>query len=59
MIYIVYVDDTVICGLDRGAIEAEILGLRVRKLEQRYKFELRDEGEVDDFLDIRIEKEGT
>ena len=40
MICVVYVDDTIICGPDSGAIEVEILGLRVSKLEQHHKFEL-------------------
>ena len=59
MICVVYVDDTIICRPDSGAIEADILGLGVSKFEQRHKFELRDKGEVGDFFGIRIDKRGT
>ena len=58
MIFVVYVDDTIITGPDSVAIDKEIAGLGVSKDEQCHKFELRDEGEVGDFLGIRIEKAG-
>ena len=58
MIYVVYVDDTIITGPDSVAIDKEIAGLGVSKDEQCHKFELRDKGEVGDFLGIRIEKAG-
>jgi hypothetical protein len=58
MICVVYVDDTIITGPDSVAIDKEIVGLGVSKDEQCHKFELRDEGEVGDFLGIRIEKAG-
>ena len=56
MICVVYVDDTIIAGPDSQAIEDLITSLGVTKDEQRHTFELRDEGEVGDFLGIRIEK---
>jgi hypothetical protein len=37
----------------------EICGLGVNSLEQRHSFQLRNEGEVGDFLGIRIQKEGN
>lgn len=58
MICVVYVDDTILCGPDNDALEAEIRGLGVNNLEQRHSFQLRDEGEVGDFLGIRIHKQG-
>lgn len=57
MICVVYVDDTILCGPSSDALEAEIRGLGVNNLEQRHAFQLRNEGEVGDFLGIRIEKE--
>ena len=56
MICVVYVDDTIFAGPDSNAIEEVITGLGVQNEEQRHTFELRDEGEVGDFLGIRIEK---
>ena len=56
MICAVYVDDTIIAGPDSDKIESLISSLGVAKDEQRHTFELRDEGEVGDFLGIRIEK---
>ena len=56
MICVVYVDDTIIAGPDSSEIEALISSLGVATDEQRHSFELRDEGEVGDFLGIRIEK---
>ena len=58
LICVVYVDDTIIAGPDHKAIEDLISSLGIAKEEQRHCFELRDEGEVGDFLGIRIEKEG-
>jgi Reverse transcriptase (RNA-dependent DNA polymerase). len=57
MICVVYVDDTILCGPDSNALEAEIQGLGVNNLEQCHSFQLRDEGEVGDFLGIRIQKQ--
>jgi hypothetical protein len=59
MICLVYVDDTILASPDSEAIEREITGLGVSTDEQRHQFQLRDEGEVGDFLGIRIEKLGT
>ena len=59
MICVVYVDDTIISGPDSSKIEELITSLGVQKEEQRHTFALRDEGEVGDFLGIRIEKTGT
>jgi hypothetical protein len=58
MICVVYVDDTILCGPDPQALEEEIIGLGVNNLEQRHSFQLRNEGEVGDFLGIRIQKRG-
>jgi hypothetical protein len=59
MICVVYVDDTILCGPDSAALEAEIKGLGVNNLEQRHAFQLRNEGEIGDFLGIRIQKLGN
>jgi hypothetical protein len=56
MICVVYVDDTIIAGPDADKIEELITSLGIAKEEQHHTFELRDEGEVRDFLGIRIEK---
>jgi Reverse transcriptase (RNA-dependent DNA polymerase). len=58
MICVVYVDDTILCGPEDDALENEIRGLGVNNLEQRHSFQLRNEGEVGDFLGIRIQKKG-
>ena len=55
MICIVYVDDTIIAGPNSTAIDALITSLGIQKDGQAHSFELRDEGEVGDFLGIRIE----
>jgi hypothetical protein len=56
MICVVYVDDTIIAGPDADKIEELITSLGVAKEEQQHTFELRDEGQVGDFLGIRIER---
>ena len=53
---VIYVDDTIIAGPDASKIDQLISDLGVKNNEQRHTFELRDEGEVGDFLGIRIEK---
>ena len=58
MICVVYVDDTIIAGPDTKKIEELITSLGIAKEEERHTFELRDEGEVGDFLGIRIAKTG-
>jgi hypothetical protein len=54
---VIYVDDTVFAGPDATKIQEEIKSLSISKLEEQHKFELRDEGEVGDFLGIRITKQ--
>ena len=56
MICVIYVDDTIIAGPDPQAVEDLITDLGVQKEEYRHTFQLRDEGEVGDFLGIRIER---
>ena len=56
MICVIYVDNTIIAGPDASAIDALIKDLGISNHEQRHVFQLRDEGEVGDFLGIRIEK---
>ena len=58
MMVVVYVDDTIICGPDAAEIEKLIVDLGVSDDEHREVLELRDEGNVGDFLGIRIEKQG-
>jgi hypothetical protein len=58
IICVVYVDDTIFAGPDRALIDAEIKGLGVSSKEKSHSFYLRDEGEVGDFLGIRITKNG-
>ena len=55
VICVINVDDTILAGPDSKAIEEVITSLGVENEEQQHKFELRDEGEVGDFLGIRIE----
>ena len=56
MMVVIYVDDTIIAGPDPNAIEHLIKDLGIPDSEERETFALRDEGEVGDFLGIRIEK---
>ena len=58
MICIVYVDYKILAGTNKHDIEAEIKILGVISDEHRQKLELRDEGEVEDFLGIRIDNTG-
>jgi hypothetical protein len=57
LLCVIYVDDTIFSGPDENQIAQEIIGLRVSKFETQHKFQLRDEGEVGDFFDIRISKQ--
>jgi hypothetical protein len=57
MICVIYVDDTIFAGPDATKIQDETHNLGVRTFEEQHKFELRDEGEVGDFLGIRITKQ--
>jgi hypothetical protein len=58
---VVYVDDTIFAGPDAEVIAAEIKSLGVPDDEHQHTFQLRDEGEVGDFMGIRIakQKDGT
>mmetsp|Transcript_15021 Transcript_15021/g.28265 ORF Transcript_15021/g.28265 Transcript_15021/m.28265 type:complete len:2300 (+) Transcript_15021:159-7058(+) len=58
MICVVYVDDTILCGPNSDMLEQEIQSLGVNNLETRHTFQLRNEGEIGDFLGIRIQKQG-
>ena len=50
MIYLIYVDDTIITGPDAEAIEALIKDLGVKSDDHMHTFELHDEGAVGDFF---------
>jgi hypothetical protein len=56
-ICVVYVDDTIFAGPDALLLEREIKSLGVKEDQCNRSFQLRDEGEVGDFLGIRIEKQ--
>ena len=58
-IYLVYIDDTILTGSNLEDINKEIEGLGVSSYDQVHSFQLRDEGQVGDFLGIRIEKLGS
>ena len=58
LICVVYVDDKIIAGPDSSAVE-ELISSFGGKEEQWHYSKLRDEGEVGDFLGIRIEKGGS
>ena len=51
---VVNVDDTIFAGPNTDVIEELITGIGAQNDEQLHTFELRDEGEVGDFLGIRI-----
>ena len=59
MIYVVYVDDTIIAKSDSQSIEEEIRLLGITNDDFLHKLQLRDECEVGDFLGIRIKKVGN
>jgi hypothetical protein len=54
---VIYIDDTFFAGPDEKQIAQEIIGLGVSKFETQHKFQLRNVGEVGDFLGIRIAKQ--
>ena len=56
MIFLVYVNNTIIYGINKEAIEVKIQILGVSSEEHRPKFGLRDEGKVAVFIGNRIEK---
>ena len=55
---VVYVDDTIFAGPDAGELEREIRSLGIDDGEKRHTFELRNEGEVANFLGVHIAKLG-
>jgi hypothetical protein len=56
-ICVVYVDGTICTGPAAGLLEQEIRSRRVASDECDHSFQLRDEGDVGDFLGIGIEKQ--
>ena len=58
MICIVYVDDSIIAGLDSIKIDELIKDLGVSNEDCIHNSQLKDESEVGDVLRIRIEKTG-
>lgn len=58
-ICVIYVDDTTFDGHDADKLADEITSLGIGSDENQHYFQLRDEGEVDDFLGIRIQKQGA
>ena len=59
IICVVYIDDTILAGPNAKELDKMITSLGIADDEKRHTFELRDEGEVGDFLGIRIQKRGT
>jgi hypothetical protein len=55
---VVYMDDTIFPGLDAEDLYAEIKSLGVSGKKTQHSFQLRDEGEVGDFLGIQMVKQG-
>ena len=56
MICLVYVDDKILCGPNLDEINQEIIGLGTKGEVHIHSFQLKDEGQVGDFLGIGIEK---
>ena len=56
MIYVINVDDIILAGPDVVVLEKVIKSLGITEEEQRYTFELRDEGEVDDFCASELKR---
>jgi hypothetical protein len=57
-ICVAYVDDKIFAGPDADKLSADIKSMGVSSDENQHSFQVRDEGEVDDFLGIRIQKQG-
>ena len=55
----IYVDDTILAGPNPLELEKLITDLGISSEEHCHSFDLRDEGEVGDFLGIHIEKAGA
>jgi hypothetical protein len=53
---VVYVDDTIFVELDALLLEREIKSIGVKEDQCYHSFQLRDEGGIVDFLEIRIEE---
>ena len=58
MICILYVDDKILCGLNLDEINQGIIGLGIKGEDHVHRFQLKDEGQVGDFLGIIIGKLG-
>ena len=58
MICLVYVDDKILSGTSLDKINEDIRGLGIKGENQVHSFQLKDKGQVGDFLDIRMEKLG-
>ena len=56
---VIYVDDAIFSGPHAKLIEKEIESLEISNNEKQHTFELKNAGEVNDFLGIRIEKIGN
>jgi hypothetical protein len=56
LICVIYLDDTIFAGPYKVKIAEEIAGLGVSKYETQHSFQLRDKGELGDFLGIWIAK---
>jgi hypothetical protein len=56
-ICVVCVDDTLFAGPEAALLEQEVKSFGVASAECHHSFQLRDEGEVGEFLGIRIEKQ--
>ena len=59
IICVIYVDDIILVEPDSVALEEVIKSLWITEEEELHTFELRDEGEIGDFLGIRIDKTGS
>ena len=57
IVYVIYVDDTIIAGPDVLAIKEHVTNIGITKNEQHHSFNLRDKCEVGDLLGIRIKKQ--
>ena len=58
MIYVVYVDDTIIAGTNSQADKEKNWMIGIKNDNFQHNFQVRDEKEVEYFLCIRIKKVG-
>jgi hypothetical protein len=56
IICVVYVYSSIFFGPDGALLDAEMQGLGMSSREHSHSFELLDEGEVGEFISIRIKK---